>query len=164
MIQVLSDTFATITTQQLHGLIITGGGRHFSSGANVTELFTMSAEQIARAGALFAHIAALPIPVVAAISGACLGAGLELALACSQRIATPRAVFALPEVEYGLMPGCGGTLRLPRCIGKSAAAELILSGRTFDAREALRLGLIDSICQKKKHLLQHCIALLHPIK
>ena len=140
----------------VRGVVVHGEGRHFSSGADLAELRAILAARSDEAEALlrdnhlsFQALESLPFPVVAAIGGCCLGAGLELALACHARIAAPRAVFALPEVSFGLMPGCGGTVRLPRLVGPSKAAELILSGRTFLADEAREIGLVDRIVDRK---------------
>jgi enoyl-CoA hydratase/carnithine racemase len=140
----------------LRGLIIHGVGRHFSSGADVAELLAISASDPARAEALlyqnhrsFSQLERLPYPVVAAIGGVCLGAGLELALACRYRVAARRAVFALPEVSFGLLPGCGGTVRLPRLVGAPLAIELILTGRTLLADEALAVGLVDQVVDRR---------------
>lgn len=151
----------------VRGLIIYGKGRHFSSGANLEEL-----QQIYRslpddkpAAFLnenmntFQAIASLPFPVVAAINGCCLGAGLELALACHFRICSPHAVFGLPETTFGLIPGCGGTVRLPRVLPRAKAIELILSGKTVPADEALSCGLIDH-CVKKDLVLATAIKLI----
>src|SRR5690606_36851673 len=96
---------------------------------------------------LMAEINALPIPVVAAIHGACLGGGLELALACHARVCTDDAktVLGLPEVQLGLLPGSGGTQRLPRLVGVSTALEMILTGKQLRARQALKAGLVDDV-------------------
>ena len=97
---------------------------------------------------LMERLAALPFPTVAAIHGACLGGGLELALACRRRVATehPKTRLGLPEVQLGLIPGLGGTQRLPRLIGVPDALDLILTGKQVDARKARRLGLVDDTC------------------
>src|SRR5829696_1335113 len=89
----------------------------------------------------------MPIPVVAAIHGACLGGGLETALACRYRIATdhPKTVLALPEVQLGLVPGAGGTQRLPRLIGLQRALDMILTGRNIRAKKAWQMGLVDEL-------------------
>jgi enoyl-CoA hydratase len=142
--------------QPLRGMIIYGSGRHFSCGADLGELRQI----VAGNQDDFLHdnlvtlraIESLRAPVVAAINGCCLGAGLELALACHHRIATAQAVFALPESTFGIMPGCGGSVRLPALVGKSRAIELILTGRIFGADEALELGVIDRIVDKKEML------------
>lgn len=106
------------------------------------------AESLARQGqAMFDRIEALKIPVVAAIDGACLGGGLELALACHYRVATdnPRTVIGLPEVQLGLLPGSGGTQRLPRLIGIQKALPLILTGKQLRAKQAKKLGIVDDV-------------------
>src|SRR6185503_6883168 len=105
-------------------------------------------ETLSRGGqALLDRLAALPMPVVAAIHGACLGGGLEVALACRYRVASDdaRTVVGLPEVMLGLIPGAGGTQRLPRLIGLVAALDLILTGRSLRARRALKAGLVDEV-------------------
>jgi enoyl-CoA hydratase/carnithine racemase len=147
----------------LHGgaLVVHGAGRHFSSGANIGDLVQRMAggsasddmEQNLRA---FSDIAALPMPTVAAVSGCCLGAGLELALACRHRIAASNAVFSAPEISYGLIPGCGGTVRLPRLVGVPVAVEMILTGRLVDAEEALRTGLVDRVVDRRELLGAAC--------
>jgi len=87
----------------------------------------------------------LPIPVIAAIKGFCMGAGLELALSCDIRLADETAVFSIPEVQLGIIPDGGGTQRLPRIVGVGKAKELIYTGRRIDAQEALRIGLVEHI-------------------
>jgi enoyl-CoA hydratase/carnithine racemase len=141
----------------VQGMIISGSGRHFSSGANLEEMHR--SVESGGVGPFRAHlleniesnmaIERAPFPVVAAIGGCCLGAGLELALACHGRIAAARAVFSLPETTFGLLPGCGGTVRLAKLVGQGKALELILSGRTFLADEALALGIVDQVVVRK---------------
>jgi enoyl-CoA hydratase len=92
--------------------------------------------------AIFAKLDVLPIPSIALINGYAFGGGLELALACTFRIAQPSAGLALPEIKLGLIPGYGGTQRLPRLIGEARALEMILTGRTVMAEEALQIGLV----------------------
>ncbi len=120
------------------------------AGADIDEFLMMkgsaAAEALSRGGQeLLARLESLDVPVVAAIHGACLGGGLETALACRYRIATdhPKTVLALPEVQLGLIPGAGGTQRLPRLIGLQRALDLILTGRTVRARKAYQMGLVD---------------------
>jgi enoyl-CoA hydratase len=145
---------------RVRGLIVHGSGRHFSSGADVDELRGMlrlvdardDAQFLTRNVDVFLRLEQLPFPVIAAVSGCCLGAGTELALACHYRVAATRATFALPESTFGLMPGCGGTVRLPRLVGTGKAAEMILSGRTMLADEALAIGLVDAIVDRKELL------------
>ncbi len=109
-----------------------------------------------------AEIAALPFPVVAAIHGACLGGGLELALACSARICTldDKTRLGLPEVQLGLLPGSGGTQRLPKLIGVPQALPLILSGKQLRAKQALKLGIVDDAVPQSI-LLETAIARVH---
>jgi len=122
------------------------------AGADIDEFLMMkgpaAAEALSRGGQeLLARLESLDVPVVAAIHGACLGGGLETALACRYRIATdhPKTVLALPEVQLGLIPGAGGTQRLPRLIGLQRALDLILTGRTVRARKAYQMGLVDEL-------------------
>ena len=137
------------------GVIIAGKERHFSSGADLAHMgeALQQGEGFARFLAAnsesVSRLASLPFPVVAAINGVCLGAGLELALACSKRVASRQAVLGLPEATFGLMPGWGGTIRLTKLIGRSRAIELILSGKTFGAEDALEYGVVDAVVEKK---------------
>ncbi|MEK7799944.1 MAG: 3-hydroxyacyl-CoA dehydrogenase NAD-binding domain-containing protein [Acidobacteriota bacterium] len=124
----------------------------FIAGADVNEISALGsiqdAENASRKGhRLFDAIEALPFPVVAVINGTCLGGGTELALACHFRIAAddPRVEIGLPEVRLGIIPGWGGTQRLPRLTGIAHALDLILTGRSVDARKALKMGLVDQI-------------------
>ncbi|MBN1454781.1 MAG: enoyl-CoA hydratase/isomerase family protein [Methanomicrobia archaeon] len=131
-------------------VVITGAGeKAFCAGADLTELSKMTS---VAAGALsrriqriFNDLEAMRKPIIAQINGFCLAAGLELALACDIRIAAATAVFGLPETTLGLIPGCGGTQRLPRLIGKTKAMELLLTGDRIDAAEAARWGLLNAV-------------------
>ncbi|POT59863.1 fatty acid oxidation complex subunit alpha FadJ [Citrobacter amalonaticus] len=125
---------------------------NFIAGADINMIGScqsaQEAETLARQGQqLMAEIHALPVPVVAAIHGACLGGGLELALACHSRICTDDAktVLGLPEVQLGLLPGSGGTQRLPRLVGISTALDMILTGKQLRAKQALKAGLVDDV-------------------
>jgi enoyl-CoA hydratase len=128
-------------------VILTGDGQYFSAGADLKEMATLdlsTAPDVVRKGhALFARIAGLRPPVVAAINGLALGGGLELALACDLRIAGESAKLGAPEVNYGLMPAYGGTQRLPRLVGVAKAKELIFTGAMISAAEALKIGLVN---------------------
>lgn len=140
------------------GLVVRGVGRHFSSGADLEELGRrLAVEPDLQVGRFladnirtFQSLAGLPFPTVAAVGGCCLGSGLELALACRQRLAADNAVFSLPEAQYGLMPGCGGTVRLARLLGRGQAIKLILSGRNLMAAEALDLGLVQAVLPRRE--------------
>lgn len=137
----------------LQGLVfISGKADNFIAGADINMIAgcktAQEAQSLARQGQqIMAEIAALPIPVVAAIHGACLGGGLELALACHSRICTDdeKTKLGLPEVQLGLLPGSGGTQRLPRLVGISNALEMILTGKQLRPRQALKLGLVDDV-------------------
>ena len=125
----------------------------FVAGADLEELLTVTDKEgvialLQRGHEAMQRLAGLPFPTVAAIHGACLGGGLELALACRFRVATEhrKTKLGLPEVQLGLIPGLGGTQRLPRLIGVPAALDLILTGKQIDARRAFKLGLVDDTC------------------
>jgi enoyl-CoA hydratase len=132
------------------GVILTGAGdKAFVAGADINELAKMTpavAKQTARAGQeAFRRIEHFDKPVVAAINGWALGGGCELALACHFRTASEKARLGLPEVSLGIIPGYGGTQRLPRLVGRGPALELILTGDPVDAAEAHRLGLVNRV-------------------
>ncbi|MCT1459470.1 enoyl-CoA hydratase-related protein [Aestuariimicrobium sp. p3-SID1156] len=138
-------------TESIKSVVVTGEGRAFVAGNDITEMAGMSlADMHARVHpmqACFTAIAKLPKPVVAAINGYALGGGLELALCADYRIASQKARLGLPEVTLGIMPGIGGTQRLPRLIGPSRAKDLIFTGRHVDADEALAIGLVDEVVE-----------------
>jgi enoyl-CoA hydratase len=134
----------------VRGVVLTGvGDKAFIAGADISELSKVTAveaEKSSRFGqAVLDLIENLGKPVIAAINGYALGGGCEIAMACTLRIASENAKFGLTEVKLGLVPGGGGTQRLPRLIGKGRALQLILSGAIIDAGEAYRLGLINEI-------------------
>jgi len=135
---------------EVRGVILTGAGdRAFIAGADIGELAHLGAAE-AQESSRFGQgvldlIENLGKPVIAAINGFALGGGCETALACTLRLATPTSKFGQPEVKLGLLPGGGGTQRLPRLVGKGRALQLILSGETIDAAEAHRIGLVNEI-------------------
>ncbi|MBA3889248.1 MAG: fatty acid oxidation complex subunit alpha FadJ [Gemmatimonadaceae bacterium] len=133
-------------------VLVSGKPDSFIAGADIEQLLgartAQEAERMSRDGqAFFDRLEQSKLPVVAAIHGACLGGGLELALACAWRVATdhPKTVLALPEVQLGLIPGSGGTQRLPRLVGLQRALDMILTGRNIRAKKALGMGLIDDL-------------------
>jgi enoyl-CoA hydratase/carnithine racemase len=131
-------------------VILTGAGeRAFCAGADLHERRTMSPAELAAHTELIAdaadRIAALPVPVIAAIRGYALAGGAELALACDLRVAARDAVIGFPEVRIGIFPGAGGAYRLPRLVGLGVARELLFTGRQIAADEALRIGLVDRL-------------------
>jgi enoyl-CoA hydratase len=133
------------------GAIVTGSGRAFVAGADIAEIARLDRERglaFARRGqAVFTRIERLRKPVVAAVNGFALGGGCELALACHVRIASTKARFGQPEVRLGILPGFGGTQRLPRTVGRGVATQLILSGAQIGAEEALRIGLVNEVVE-----------------
>jgi len=132
-------------------LLIGAGSKAFCAGADIAELMGRSLAQSRDGAALgqrtFARLDALPMPSVAILNGYAFGGGLELAMAATCRIATPNAKMGQPEIKLGLIPGYGGTQRLPRLVGQGRAMDLILTGRTVDAEEALRIGLVSRIVE-----------------
>lgn len=131
-------------------VILTGAGeKAFVAGADIAELAKMGpvdGVQVSRAGQeTFRFLERMRKPVIAVVNGFALGGGLELAMACHIRIASTKAKFGLPEVKLGIIPGYGGTVRLPRLVGRGRALELMLTGDMIDAQEALRIGLVNRV-------------------
>jgi len=145
-----------LNNHQFKGLIITGEGRNFSKGANVKRIRTYKdcpeilEKELNEGKKILSYLEALPLITVAAIEGACFGAGLEIALSCNYRLAAENALFSFPEVTLGFLPGFGGTIRLPALIGQRAAKRLILSGNIITSEDAMRIGLTDEITGKKE--------------
>jgi 3-hydroxyacyl-CoA dehydrogenase/enoyl-CoA hydratase/3-hydroxybutyryl-CoA epimerase len=148
--ELLGDLEAAATAGQVRALVVRSGqDGSFLAGADVREIGAIESEAAGEAAArlgqqIFLRLDRLPVPVVAAVDGVCLGGGTELILSCDYRLASdrPETRIGLPEVRLGIIPGFGGTTRLPRLIGTSAALDLILTGRTLDARRAMKAGLI----------------------
>ena len=130
-------------------VLLTGAGRAFVAGADISELETqsaMSAKLLAQRGQdVFRRFETSSKPTVAAVNGFALGGGCELAMSCHIRLASEFAKFGQPEVKLGLVPGYGGTQRLPRLIGKGRALQLLLTGEMIDAQEAFRIGLVNQV-------------------
>jgi enoyl-CoA hydratase len=141
----------------VRAVVVTGAGeKAFCAGADLKERGSFSPEKVRayvdRIRSTFTAVAELPAPTVAAIQGFCLGGGVELAIACDLRIADPRAVLGLPETSIAILPGAGGTQRLPRLIGKAFAKELILTARRIPAAEAHRMGLVNEVAPEGRAL------------
>ncbi|HXI02239.1 MAG TPA: enoyl-CoA hydratase-related protein [Candidatus Saccharimonadales bacterium] len=148
-------------------LILTGSGsRAFVAGADIGELSTqtpLEAQEYARHGqSVLARIERSRKPTIAAVNGFALGGGLELAMACQIRVAAEGAALGLPEVSLGLIPGFGGTQRLPRLVGRGMALEMILTGGKIDAQEALRVGLVNRVVPADQ-LLESCLKMARTI-
>ena len=148
----------------LRGLIICSQGRHFSSGADLDELagvlqcgagvenhrnINEQLQVLDENTQCFLDIACFDYPVVAALQGLCMGSALELALCADVRIVEERVTLGLPEVHYGVIPGCGGTVRLTKLVGAAKALELILSGQLLSAEDACAAGLADMVVPRK---------------
>ena len=138
-----------LTILNARAVVITGGDRLFAAGADISEFG--GPEDAARIGASFHAalnaVAALPCFTIAAVSGFALGGGCELAMACDYRIASTKAVFGQPEILLGIIPGGGGTQRLPRLVGASRAKEIMITGRQVKAEEALNIGLANEVVE-----------------
>jgi enoyl-CoA hydratase len=152
----------------VRGLLLTGAGQKaFVAGADIGELARMgplSGVRVSRQGQdTFRMLEKLPKPVVAAVNGFALGGGLELALACHMRVASANARFGLPEVKLGIIPGYGGTVRLPRLVGRGRALELILTGEMISAAEAHRIGLVNRVVENPARVVEEAEALLRAI-
>lgn len=144
-------------------VIVTGAGeKAFCAGADLKERATLSEVQVKEfiltIRGLFSFIENLPKPVIAAVNGIALGGGTELALACDLRIASYTATMGLTETRLAIIPGAGGTQRLPRLIGRGKAKELIFTGRRVDSQEALQIGLVNKVCAPEA-LLDECRAM-----
>jgi enoyl-CoA hydratase len=146
----LAAAFEWGATSGARALLITGAGeRAFCAGADIAELRGRGVPRVKRDSergqALFRRLDRYPLTSVAIINGYAFGGGLELAMACTFRLATPNAKMGLPEIKLGVIPGYGGTQRLPRLIGEARALELVMTGRAVDAEEALRIGLVSRV-------------------
>lgn len=150
---------------EVRALIITGSGRAFVAGADISALNKLADNFAGREASLAGQdvmnsLAALPFPTIAAVNGFALGGGLELALAADLRVASKDAKLGLPEVGLGLIPGYGGTQRLPRLIGQGRALDLIMTGRHVGAEEALQLGLVNRVAENALEAAEELAALV----
>lgn len=153
-----AGTLLNFVDSGIKALVITGVGRNFSVGANLESIkeqikdIRQFQDQLVKGNQLLNIIDELEIPVLAAISGVCFGAGLEIALACDIRYCNEKALFAFPEVNHELMPGLGGAKRMVDLAGKSVTMELLLGGDMINAEKALELGLTDVVVKKNQIL------------
>jgi enoyl-CoA hydratase/carnithine racemase len=157
-----------VADRDVRAIVVTGAGdKAFCAGADLKERRGMSNEDIrVQVGLYRSELGVLdesPKPVVAAINGAALGGGLELAMVCDLRVAVPSAVLGLPETSLGIIPGAGGTQRLARLIGEGRATELICLARRLSAAEALAWGLVNRVVSDGADLLDDVVAWLEPI-
>ena len=174
MILALSDLFTNLNSQpSLRAVILTGeGNKAFCAGTDISELAGLNEDQAhevsERGQALCNRIENCEVPVIAAVNGIAAGGGCELALACHLRIAATNAQFSLPETKLGINPAYGGTQRLAREVGEGRALELMLTGRTVGAEEALQIGLVNRVVpaaelNAEAESLAHEIAQLAPL-
>ena len=142
--QALADGLAELSANaEVDAIVVTCGGRTFFAGADISEFGKPFVPPTLHD--ILDRIEASAKPIVAAIHGTALGGGLELALTCNYRIAVPSAKLGLPEVHLGILPGAGGTQRLPRVVGPEVALDMMTSGRPIGAEKALASGLIDTL-------------------
>jgi len=145
-----------LADRTIKGLIIKGAGRHFSAGADLNQLRKLAANKkllaskISEGKSLICSIRESEVPVVAAINGACFGAGFEIALACHIRICGENSMFAFPEILHDLIPGLGGSSMLTDLVGEGKSLEIILSGNIVDAQKALELKIADFVVPAKE--------------
>jgi len=135
-------------------IVITGSDKAFAAGADIKQMAQATAVEMCRSDfiPLFDRITAIRKPIIAAVSGWCLGGGSELAMSCDMIIASETAKFGQPEINLGVIPGAGGTQRLTKAVGKAIAMEMVLNNRTLNAREALDFGLVNYVLPVGEHL------------
>jgi enoyl-CoA hydratase/carnithine racemase len=152
LLDALIETMTELASDPgVRAVVLTGAGRVFAAGADLREIQASTVEgnlsynrHIIKA---FAAVGTMPMPTIAALNGHALGGGLELALACTLRVASSRATLGLPEVRLGLLPGAGGCQRLPRLIASGLAARMLLTGEAIGADRALEIGLVDEVAE-----------------
>lgn len=160
-----------IPASGVKAIIVYGNGRHFSVGADREELYkniignlpkdypASVPEFLSETIQSFKMFGELPVPTFAAIRGTCFGSAMELVLYCKYRICAEGTVLGFPETSFGIMPGCGGTVKLPEIAGNSKAIELLISGRNFSAAEAYNWGIVQKIVNRKE-LMEETIKLV----
>ena len=150
-LQLLSDLMESLKEldemDDIGAIVITGDEKAFAAGADISAMADATTEEIRKSEFIptFSLIREIKKPIIAAVSGYCLGGGLELAMSCDMIIASIKSKFGQPEINLGIIPGAGGTQRLTRAVGKVIAMEMILNNRTLKAEEALSLGLINAV-------------------
>lgn len=168
-IEEIGEVFDGVYSEkEIKGVIITGKGtKAFVAGADISEFLAINevnARKCAERGQeVFFQIENCPKPVIAAVNGFALGGGCELAMACHMRIASKNAKFGQPEVNLGLIPGYGGTQRLPLLIGRGKAIELLMTGDMMDAQQAFHYHLVNEVVENQEDLLPRCEAILQKI-
>lgn len=156
--QILSELMSTLSDfdkdNTIGAMVITGNEKTFAAGADITSMVNASREEMVESPFIpaFDLIRNIKKPVIAAVSGYCLGGGCELALSCDMIIASESAIFGQPEINLGIIPGAGGTQRLTLAVGKTIAMEMILNNRTLSADEAFSFNLINHIFPVNEYL------------
>jgi enoyl-CoA hydratase len=151
----LMDALAVFDANQAIGaMVITGNDKAFAAGADIKQMAEASAVEMLKSDFIpaFDRIRTIRKPVIAAVSGWCLGGGSELALACDMIVASQTAKFGQPEINLGVIPGAGGTQRLARAVGKALAMEMVLNNRTLTAEQALAYGLVNAVWPLETYL------------
>jgi enoyl-CoA hydratase len=159
LLKKLEQILGAALAQGARAVVLTGAGRFFSAGADLKEIAVLTTAQEGQEKSRLGHdlldkIEQSPVPVIAAINGTCLGGGVELAQACHIRICSERARLGQPEINLGIMPGWGGTQRLPRLVGRGKALDMVLSGDPITADEAKEAGLVDRVVPQQELLEQ----------
>ena len=154
MTELMEALSAFDADEQVNVMVIAGNQKAFAAGADIKEMADKSVQQMMDGDsvAIFGRIRTIVKPVIAAVSGWALGGGCELALSCDMIVASETARFGLPEVTIGVIPGAGGTQRLPRAVGKALAMEIILNNRVLSAQEALGFGLVNRVVPPERFL------------
>ena len=139
---------------EIGAMVVTGNERAFAAGADIKQMADASAVQMLNSGMItqFGRIRQIIKPVIAAVSGWCLGGGNELMMSCDMVVASETARFGQPEITLGVIPGAGGTQRLTRAVGKAIAMEMVLNNRTLTAEEALAHGLVNHVVPVERYL------------
>jgi enoyl-CoA hydratase/carnithine racemase len=169
LIQALGDAArAAATDDRVRAVVITGAGEKvFCAGADLKERQALTKDQVREVVQLyrteFGAIDRCPKPVVAALNGLALGGGLELALVCDLRVAAPHVQIGLPETSLAIIPGAGGTQKLPRVVGEARAKEMILLARRLTAQEAFSWGLVNRVSPQGVNVVDEAIAFVEPI-
>jgi enoyl-CoA hydratase len=162
--ELMSALEAMDADDAIGAIVVTGDDAAFAAGADIKEMAVKTAAEMLASGfiASFSRLARISKPLIAAVSGWALGGGCEIALACDMIVAAETAKFGQPEINIGIIPGGGGTQRLPRAVGKSLAMEMILNNRVLTAEEALSVGMVNRVVEPER-CLEEAIALAQQI-
>ena len=167
-LQLLSELMESLKElderDDIGAIVITGNEKSFAAGADISSMSKATKDEIRKSKFIptFSLIREIKKPIIAAVSGYCLGGGLELAMSCDMIISSTKSKFGQPEINLGIIPGAGGTQRLTRAVGKVIAMEMILNNRTLKAEEALSMGLINAIYPVEDYL-EKCLSLAQEI-